>query len=179
MLTLCVVCGESCTRSPALTSPLVADAGAADAEEVSPEFKSRWMALVFAGMVMWRFPATTSTSRGGSTARSVVAAKGASAAAGGGELGALRSRGGGAGGVGGGTAAMLLLLLLLRSAASWTSPVAGNQKSQSFKTTATSATSSTPSAMSIRFRCTSTSSDPGGKGSCVDRSRWFSVWISS
>src|ERR1022692_5328306 len=94
MLTLCVVCGESCTRSPALTSPLVADAGAADAEEVSPEFKSRWMALVFAGMVMWRFPATTSTSRGGSTARSVVAAKGASAAAGAGEFALLRFTGG-------------------------------------------------------------------------------------
>src|ERR1019366_69429 len=126
MLTLCVVCGESCTRSPALTSPLVADAGVADAEGGSPEFTSRWMALVFAGMVMWRFPATTSTSRGGSTARSVVAAKGAAAAAGAGELAALRSRVGVAGVLGVGTAAMLLLLLLLRSAASWTSPVGGN-----------------------------------------------------
>src|ERR1019366_10467773 len=98
----------SCTRSPALTSPFGAGAAALDAEDVAPESTSRWMALLFAGTLMWRFPATTSTCRGGSAARSVLAENGTSAAAGAGDLAGLRSRAGVAG-VLAVAAAMLLL----------------------------------------------------------------------
>src|SRR5580693_10804777 len=123
------------------------------------------MALLFAGTLVWRFPATTSTCSGGSAARSVVAEKGTSAAAGAGDLAGLCSRTDVAGVLTGDAA---VLLLLVRTAASCVSAAGGNQKSQSFRTTAASAISRIPSAMSIRLRCTSASGDAGCNGSGVD-----------
>src|ERR1017187_6619572 len=101
------------------------------------------MALLFAGTAMWRLPATTSTCRGGSAARSVAAEKGTAAAAGAGDLADLRSRAGAAGAAVL-TAAVFLFLRLIRVTASWTSLPGGNQKSQSFRTTPTSATNRIP-----------------------------------
>jgi hypothetical protein len=61
------------------------------------------------------------------------------------------------------------------TAASWTSSVGGNQKSQSFKTTATKATNRTPSAISIRLRWTTGSGAAGNSSGGVERrSEWSS-----
>ena len=59
-----------------------ADAEALGAADVWPESTSTWMELLFAGILMWRFPATTSTSNAGNAARSVVVANGISDVAG-------------------------------------------------------------------------------------------------
>src|SRR5580698_11500852 len=98
------------------------------------------------------FPATTCTSRGGSAARSVVAEKGGSVVgvAGAADL-ALRSCAGAAGAL---IVGAIVLLFLLRNAASCASGLGGNQKSQSFRTTATNAASNIPSAMTMRLRWT-------------------------
>ena len=71
------------------------------------------MALLFPGTLIWRLPATTSTCRGGSAARSVAAEKGTAGAAGAGDLAGLRSRAGAAGLVVL-TAAAFLFLWLIR-----------------------------------------------------------------
>src|SRR5271165_5771708 len=167
----------------AVPPPAAFDADGVAPEELAPdelpESTSKWIALLFAGTLMCRFPATTSTCSGGSVVRTLVAERGTSgaAAAGAGDLTAgLRSRNGAADVL---VAAEAIFLLLLRNAASCVSPSGGNQKSQSFTTTATSATTRIPSAMSMRFRCNSTSGDTVCKGSGVERSRWLSVWVSS
>src|SRR6202521_5717243 len=159
----------------------VVDVDVPDPEDVAPESTSRWMALLFGGTLVWRFPATTSTCRGGSAARSVLAEKGASVAAGAVGVDGLGSRFEVAP-VTGAAAVLLLsfpLLRLLRTVASCSSPLGGNQKSQSLRITAARATSNIASAMRIRFRCTSGSCDAGREGSGVALSSWFSGWVSS
>src|ERR1700724_3499070 len=89
------------------------------------------MALLFAGTLVWRFPATTSTWRGGSAARSVLAEKGTSAAAGAVDLAGFGSRFGGTGAEDAAGVLLLSLLRLLRTVASCSSPLGGNKKSSS------------------------------------------------
>src|ERR1700689_2768145 len=134
------------------------------------------MALLLAGPAMWRFPATTSTCSGGSTARSVVAENGASAAGPGATaLTVLCPPAGVEGTVAGAATGVLLLLRYVASCSSF----GGNQKSQSFTTTAASAINNSPSAMSIRLRCSSAAGGAGRDCRGVDRSKWFSELVSS
>src|SRR5271167_97507 len=159
----------------AVPPPAAFDADGVAPEELAPdelpESTSKWIALLFAGTLMCRFPATTSTCSGGRVVRTLVAEGGTSGAA---DVGAadltagLRSRDGVAGVL---VAAEAKVLLLLRNAVSCASPSGGNQKSQSFTTTATSATTRIPSAISMRFRCIVTSGGTFCSGSGVERSR--------